>query len=480
MPADRSVGGHPARTKTKTMTKTTDETETSMQPATKTGYVVKVYPRFSETFVVTEILAREAQGEQIAIFALRPTSDTRFHPELARVQAPVTFIAKHHKLGEAWADVAEAERLVPGFARRFADSLPELAADEASEVAQGVRLAAEGIRAGLTHLHAHFGSLAGRVAEIASRLSGIPYSVTLHAKDIFHESVELEDLSRKVAGADHVIAISDYNHSYLHRILGPELSERIVVVRNGLELERFPYRPTIAEQPSGAAQAIPSLLAVGRLVEKKGFGHLLTALARLRDRGLPCHLDLVGTGPLEDELRELIDTLHLTELVDMHGALTQSEVREMFVSHDLLVAPFVIGTDGNADGLPTVLLEGMATGIPCVAGNVTAVPEVIIDGETGWLVDDGSDPEQITTAIAEVVRRLREAPDSVREITDAARDLVCRLHDSAAQARELSGLVDQAGRALPNAGRAAPNADQAASNTDQAAPNADRELEYVS
>lgn len=452
---------------------------TPTKPSVRRAYVLKMYPRFSETFIVSEILAREAAGEELVIFSLRPTTDTRFHPELARVKAPVIHVERPssaRSYWQTWQEGLQDPKIASGLQAHLGD-LAELGHDDAVQAVAVARLALEHE---VTHLHAHFASVATTVARAASALTAIPYSFTTHAKDIFHESVELEDLSRKVAGADHVIAISDYNHSYLHRILGPELSERIVVVRNGLELERFPYRPTIAEQPSGAAQAIPSLLAVGRLVEKKGFGHLLTALARLRDRGLPCHLDLVGTGPLEDELRELIDTLHLTELVDMHGALTQSEVREMFVSHDLLVAPFVIGTDGNADGLPTVLLEGMATGIPCVAGNVTAVPEVIIDGETGWLVDDGSDPEQITTAIAEVVRRLREAPDSVREITDAARDLVCRLHDSAAQARELSGLVDQAGRALPNAGRAAPNADQAASNTDQAAPNADRELEYVS
>lgn len=452
---------------------------TPTKPSVRRAYVLKMYPRFSETFIVSEILAREAAGEELVIFSLRPTTDTRFHPELARVKAPVIHVERPssaRSYWQTWQDSLQDPKIASGLQAHLGD-LAELGHDDAVQAVAVARLALEHE---VTHLHAHFASVATTVARAASALTAIPYSFTTHAKDIFHESVELEDLSPKVAGADHVIAISDYNHSYLHRILGPELSERIVVVRNGLELERFPYRPTIAEQPSGAAQAIPSLLAVGRLVEKKGFGHLLTALARLRDRGLPCHLDLVGTGPLEDELRELIDTLHLTELVDMHGALTQSEVREIFVSHDLLVAPFVIGTDGNADGLPTVLLEGMATGIPCVAGNVTAVPEVIIDGETGWLVDDGSDPEQITTAIAEVVRRLREAPDSVREITDAARDLVCRLHDSAAQARELSGLVDQAGRALPNAGRAAPNADQAASNTDQAAPNADRELEYVS
>lgn len=428
------------------------------------AYVLKMYPRFSETFIVSEILAREAAGEELTIFSLRPTTDTRFHPELARVKAPVIQVERPssaRSFWQTWQESTQDPRIASGVASHL-DHLAELSHDDAVQSLTVARLALEHE---VTHLHAHFASVATTVARAASALTGIPYSFTTHAKDIFHESVELNDLSRKVADADHVIAISDYNHSYLRRILGPELSERILVVRNGLELERFPYRPDIAERPSTAEHTIPSLLAVGRLVEKKGFAHLLTALAQVRDMGLPCHLDLVGTGPLEAELRELIDALHLTELVDMHGALTQSEVREMFVSHDLLVAPFVIGADGNADGLPTVLLEGMATGIPCIAGLVTAVPEVIINDETGWLVE-GDNPEQIASTIAEAVHRLREDPGSVRGITNSARELVCRLHDSRSQARELASLV---------AGGIA-----SASHTDPVASHTDRELEHVS
>ncbi|GAA1930762.1 glycosyltransferase family 4 protein [Brevibacterium antiquum] len=450
--------------------------------STKRAYVLKMYPRFSETFIVSEILAREAAGEELIIFSLRPSTDTRFHPELARVKAPVIHVERPssaRSFWQTWQESMQDPRIAAGLKAHLGD-ITELSHDDAVQAAAVARLALEHE---VTHLHAHFASVATTVARAASALTGIAYSFTTHAKDIFHESVELDDLSAKVADADHVIAISDYNHSYLRRTLGPELSERIVVVRNGLELDRFPYRPDIDERPIGSAQSIPSLLAVGRLVEKKGFAHLLTALARLRDAGLPCHLDLVGTGPLEDELRELILTLHLTELVDMHGALTQSEVREMFVSHDLLVAPFVIGADGNADGLPTVLLEGMATGIPCIAGTVTAVPEVIINDETGWLVE-GDDPDQIASTIAEAVHRLQENPASVREITDAARRLVCREHDSRSQARELADLVTGAvATETPAAdvlGQAESNTGHPASNTDRAASNTDRELEHVS
>ena len=107
-------------------------------PARKTAYVLKVYPRFSETFIVTEILAREAAGESLEVFALRPTTDTRFHPEIARVQAPVTFLPKPYKLSDAWALFADATATIPGFARRYAELLPELATYDAVRRGVGV------------------------------------------------------------------------------------------------------------------------------------------------------------------------------------------------------------------------------------------------------------------------------------------------------------------------------------------------------
>lgn len=442
------------------------------------AYVLKMYPRFSETFIVSEILAREAVGEDLIIFSLRPSTDTRFHPELARVKAPVIHVQRPssaRSFWQNWRESVQNPRIAAGLFTHF-DDIAELSHDDAIQALAVARLALD---YDVSHLHAHFASVATTVARAASSLTGIPYSFTTHAKDIFHESVEPADLVRKVADADHVIAISEYNRRYLHSILGPELSDKIVVVRNGLELDRFPYRPRFGAQTSvesssvEAKPAIPSLLAVGRLVEKKGFAHLLTALARLRDRGRPCHLDLVGTGPLEAELDELITALDLTDLVDLRGALTQAEVRDMFASHDLFVAPFVIGADGNADGLPTVLLEGMATGIPCVAGTATAVPEVIIDGETGWLVD-GSDPTAISATIAEVLRRMRDNPASVREVTDAARQHVCRRHDSRSQALELAKLAELA--TVPELSAAS------AKRSEPSRPSrtSDRELEHVS
>lgn len=418
------------------------------------AYVLKMYPRFSETFIVSEILAREAVGEELLIFSLRPSTDTRFHPELARVKAPVIRIeqpSSARSFWETWQECLEDERLADGLRSHLLE-LSELGHDDAIQAMTVARLALEH---GVTQLHAHFASVATTVARAASGMTGLPYSFTTHAKDIFHEDVVISDLVHKAADAHHVIAISEFNRRYLASVLGPELTDRIVVVRNGLEIDRFPYRPrairalTEGRDPTSpnddpdARATIPSLLAVGRLVEKKGFTHLLAALAQLRTLGRPCHLDLVGTGPLEAELRELIAELELAELVSLHGARTQAEVRDMLADHDLLIAPFVIGSDGNADGLPTVLLEAMATGIPCIAGNVTAVPEIVIDRQTGWLVD-GDDAHQIAETITEVLEQIQDTPASVRTITDAARNLVCRVHDSRIQARAMAELAETA------------------------------------
>ena len=444
------------------------------------AYVLKMYPRFSETFIVSEILAREAAGEDLVIFSLRPSTDTRFHPELARVRAEVIHIDRPSSARSFWQTFAEAAA-EPRVAAAVPGHLGELMELSHDDVIQALTLARLALDHEVTHLHAHFASVATTVARAASALTGIPYSFTTHAKDIFHEDVVLTDLARKTADADHVIAISEFNRRYLSTVLGPELADRIVVVRNGLELDRFPYRPR-----QGATGEVPSLLAVGRLVEKKGFTHLLDALARLRDEGTSCRLDLVGTGPLEEELRAQSRTLGLDELVTFHGALTQAEVRDMLTDHDILVSPFVIGSDGNADGLPTVLLEGMATGIPCIAGAVTAVPEVIDHGRTGWLVD-GTDEQNIASTIAEVVAALRTGPAGIRAVTDAARDRVSRLHDSTVQAGQLGRLAAAAAdraadRSDDRAGAAVAASEVAAGPTTAATTEFEsvREMESVS
>lgn len=370
----------------------------------KIGYVVKRYPRFSETFIVSEIVAHEAAGEDVRIYALRPSYDSHFQNILSRVRAPVTYLTvENMRLAEFWMHLTAAAAEFP----RAAQELLPGAGETPAEVCQAIALAREARRAGLHHLHAHFATSATTVARLASRLSGIPYTFTAHAKDIYHESVEGHGFDRKLADAACCVTVSDFNRTFLaQRYAG--IAAPVVRIYNGLHLDDFPY-----ERP---AERERTILAVGRLVEKKGFADLVDACAVLRDSGERFSCRIVGTGPLEAALRARIDECGVSEWVTLAGALPQEDVIREMQAATALAVPCVVGADGDRDGLPTVMLEAMALGTPIVATSVTGIPEAVRDLETGLLVPE-HDPQALALALA---RLLHDAPLRVR-LADAAR-----------------------------------------------------------
>lgn len=403
-----------------------------VRPRERIGYVVRVYPRFSETFVVSEIIARERAGERIDIFALRPTSDTHFQPELARVAAPVRYVPRAGRTSVLW-DVLRSFAERPGNPLALAESLPDLLGAPVDDAIQAVHLARRCQELGITRLHAHFAELATTVARLAARLCSIPYTFTAHAKDIFHDGLDPVVLERNIAGTDVAVTISDYNARFLASRY-PLLADRIRVVRNGIELGRFPFD---APQPVGARPI--RLLAVGRLVEKKGFALLLDAAAELRRRGVELELRLAGGGELAGALRAGITRLGIADVTRMLGPVPQDEVARLLSWADAFVAPCVVGADGNVDGLPTVLLEAMARGVVCIASDVTGIPELIIDGRTGVLVPSG-DRGRLVAAI----EGLLEPGFPWDAIAASARAAVERDHSSERQASRLAQLTTAA------------------------------------
>ena len=396
--------------------------------APRVGYVLKMYPRFSETFIVHEILQQEAAGTHVEIFSLRLPIDGRFHEALARVQAPVTYLSREHKASLFWSALREAAREVP----TITDHLEELLAAPEDEALAAVELAGAIRRSGLEHLHAHFGSIAAEVARLAARLTGITYSFTAHAKDIFHEDVVPAELATKLREAHTAVTVSEFNKAHLRTEFGPDAAG-VVRLYNSVDLEAFPFATT--GETSGPAR----IAAVGRLVEKKGFGDLVTAVAALVDEGRDVHLDLVGTGPLEAALTEQVRELGLTDHVTMRGALPQTSVREIVADASVFAAPCVIGADGNRDGLPTVLLEALALGTPAVSTPVTGIPEIVRHEETGLLV-----PESDPTALAAALARTLDDPAGSAERSRAARALLEADFDFRDHAVTLQGIFREA------------------------------------
>ncbi|HEY9734705.1 MAG TPA: glycosyltransferase family 4 protein, partial [Trichocoleus sp.] len=303
--------------------------------------------------------------------------------------------------------------------------------EQSNVVYQAAWLAQEVRQRGLTHLHAHFGSVATSVARFAAHFAGVSYSFTAHAKDIFHESMEPADLRRKLQDAAAVVTVSDYNAAYLRQQFGAAASS-VQRIYNGLDLSELRYQ--------SPAQRAPHILSVCRLVEKKGLFDLIDACALVRQWGCEFTCQLVGSGPLEGALRSHIQSLHLDDWVEIVGPRPQGEVFELMQTAAAFAAPYIVGQDGNRDGLPTALLEAMALGTPCVATDVTGIPEIIRDGETGLLVAQ-RDVEglaralqrllgeaELRDAIAIQARALVEAQFDITRNTAALRQLFEPIH----------------------------------------------------
>ena len=396
-------------------------------PGLRVGYVVKVYPRYSETFIVNEILAHEAAGLPIEIFALRPARDSHFQDAIARVNAPVTYLGDGAVKAEAfWSAVRDAQNLP-----RFQTGLTAAMTASADEVHAAVLLAREIRAREIGHLHAHFASAPATVARIAAAFAGVTYSFTAHAKDIFHESVRKEDLERKLTDAAAAVTVSDFNLEHLTGRFGPAAA-RLRRIYNGLDLERFSFQP-----PRDRA---PRIVAIGRLVEKKGFAVLIDACAVLAARGVEFTCDIIGMGELETALGAQIERLGLQGRVVLAGPQPQCALIRALAGASVLAMPCIVGGDGNRDGLPTAILEAMAIGTPCVATDVTGIPEAIVDGRTGMIVGQhdasglAASIEQLLTNaslrvhLAQAARRRVEADFDIRRNAALLRDLfaVCR------------------------------------------------------
>jgi len=397
----------------------------------KIGYVLKRYPRLSETFILNEILAHEAAGLELHIFSLREPEPGPQHEDVQRVRAKVSCLpiepVNIQALGEALSGASEVlEEDENTFGFRESKKLWSLW--QAGQIARGVR------ELGISHLHAHFATEATAMARLAALQTGVSYSFTAHAKDIFHESVDMPRLQRFARDAAGIVTVSDFNVAHLNRVLDADACP-IHRIYNGLDLKLFPCDDTPREPGR--------IVAVGRLVEKKGFDDLLRACAIMKSAGRTFRCELIGDGDELETLEQLHRELNLGDCVELTGALPREEVVARVRRAAVMAAPCVVGEDGNRDGLPTVLIEAMALGTPCVSTPVTGIPEVVRHEQTGLIV-----PERDPASLAKSLGCVLDTPALARDLATQARGLIERsfdLNQNTAAIREMFEAATAAG-----------------------------------
>jgi len=388
----------------------------------KVCYILKRFPRLSETFILNEIRALERLGLELLIVSLLPREGELQHSTVSEIRAKVYYTPAD------WWEIFSAA-LLPhilvassspaGYLRAVAKAL-WLGVRYAHPITtlksfmRAVFVAARCRRENIRHLHAHFVNTPTKVAYFTSIICDIPFSFTTHAKDLYLSS---EDAIRdRVGAAKFVVTCTKYNLDYVRSLAAAEHWHKIHLVYHGADLTPFSAyfrgdRP--ARQIS--ANAAPIILSVGRLVPKKGMQCLVSACALLRDRGMAFRCEIVGTGPLRDDLQAQIDHLDLRDQVTLLGAMTHDDLVGIYGQATAFALVPQIAENGDRDGIPNVLVEAMAAGLAVVSTSISGIPELIEHGRTGLLVPP-NDPQ----AAAAALERLLHDTDARRNVATAA------------------------------------------------------------
>jgi glycosyltransferase involved in cell wall biosynthesis len=260
-------------------------------------------------------------------------------------------------------------------------------------------------QAGIDHAHSHFATEGAELAHLAWLMGGPTYSVTTHAKDIYHEQVLPDDLRWKLGDALFVSTVSEGNRQHLSPILN--VDGRLRVVPNSVDLRRLGGRVERRPEPG-------LVVSVARLVEKKGLADLVAACGILRQRGTHVRLAIAGEGPLRGELERAAVGAGLDGA--LLGPLPHEEIRGLYGRASVFCLPCVIASTGDRDGLPTSVLEAMALGVPVVTTAVNGLAEAVVDGETGLVV-----PEHDPDALADALERVLGEPELAARLAEQGR-----------------------------------------------------------
>jgi glycosyltransferase involved in cell wall biosynthesis len=362
------------------------------------GYLYSRYPVISQTFCDAEMLALERLGTNLEIGSIYPPLTSLRHEHISRLRAPIHYAPpqtilriceKNAKTTGTW-----PRALIDRHERKYGPSV------KAEQRARNALYFADLFTHNdVDHFHVHFANRAAHTALFLKEISGIPFSVTAHGQD-FMKDLGNDDLLREICdAAEFVAAETDYSRELLCKRCSNSAA-KIYRVYNGIDLELFPNPLT------SAPNTVPRIISVGRLVAFKGFEYLIDACAELARRGLDFTCEIIGDGPVRDDLQTKIDMLNLSPRVNLLGSLSQGAVLEKLQAADIFALASVVDRQGASDIFPTVIIEAMAAARPVVSTRLAGIPESIVHGETGLLVPPGD-----TIALAQALQRLIENPE---------------------------------------------------------------------
>ena len=407
----------------------------------KIAVLLPILPDLSHTFLYREVLAMRNQGAEFDLFALERGDDSIMHPEARALLENAFFVPKisqtRYLLIYLFFLIRHPVRLTKLLSLYKSNNLGDMCLLDVGELhnplhpIQGLSLAWELRRREISYVHTYGSTYPATRVIVASLLLAVPFSVSTYVDFDFDYSFKM--FRCKMDLARFVVATTRFCANRILSYTSEEVSKKVHVIHLGIDRDHcrnFKDKFEIDTEES------PCIVAVGRFVEKKGFDYLVKACALLKARGLTTRCVMIGDGPDREKLRSLIEALGIQNEVELSGPVPNDQLIEFLKPHDIMVAPSVYASNGERDGIPTVLLEAMLCRIPVISTTISGIPELITDGLDGLLV-----PDRDETALADAIEKLLRDADLRKRFGKNGRQRVLQDFDIKKSASRLWSLI---------------------------------------
>ncbi len=404
-------------------------------------FILKGYPRVSETFIAQEIHLLESLGYKIKIISMKKAREDMLQPINKKVEAKIQYLPEDY-LQNILSIVSLNFKCFTNYPWKYSlnlfssiiKSLRRFNSSHLSHFTKAAWVTAKlkmWEKKDYTYIHSHFAHSPTEIAYYISKITDLPFSISAHAKDIY--TIPKIDLLERIKAAEFITTCTEFNYQFLKNI-SSEISDKVYKNYHGISSDDF---TPVANFRINKNSLI--FISVGRLVPKKGYFVILKALNSLKKQGYNFSYDIFGSGVLEKELRSMVAELNLEEQVKFHLTVTHPQMIEHIkLNPGIFLCGSLISSDGDRDGIPNTVAEAMSMELPVIATKVSGIPEIIQDGVNGFLIES-----EDTTALANKIKELAEDPMEAQRVGKAGREKMKSMFESKKLITELSNLLEK-------------------------------------